>query len=875
MAALLGAALGTGRPCHASRSAQEVLKIGVVYVSPIAEIGWTKQHSLGVEAIKAAFGDKVELTVIDNIFMPQDAERVFRELAASGNKLIFGTSFSHGTPMQKVAPRFPDVAFEHCSGIVHLPNLGTFEAKYYEGTFVAGAAAGHMSKAGKIGFIGGFPIPDIVGPANALLLGAQSVNPAATCNAIFLNSWFDPGKEKEAANTLVSQGCDVICSMTDTATGVQVAGEHGAWSIGYASDMAKFGAGKQLTAFMLDWTSDYVSAGQGASPPATGSRRCAGTGWPPAWSRWRPTTRPIPADVQAKLKQLEADIGGGKVHPYAGELKDQDGNVKVAAGSVLADADIRGMNWFVDGMIGKLGLSASISRRRRASERPLALPAALRPTSLTLRQDLRRDDPAARAAQHLQALSGRRRQRRHLAVDPAGRDPRGAGRERRRQVDADEDHLRRGAGRCRRDLLGRQADRSAQPGACRARSASGWSSSISRCSRPSPSPRTSRSRSTARFDLARARRRRSASCRSATACRSIPHRRVHDLSVGERQRVEIVRCLLQEPQLLIMDEPTSVLTPQAVEKLFETLRQLAAEGCSILYISHKLDEIRALCDTATVLRGGKVTGTATAEADDVARACPHDDRREAARDASSSPSVPQRRAGRSNVRGLSLPREDPFGIDLDDVSFDVHARRDRRHRRRLRQRPAGADRAAQRRTAAHRRTTRSGSAAQPVGRLDPRAPASARPGLRARGAARPRRGAAHSARRERRCSPPIAWAWSATAWSTERKAARVRQRRHRSSSTSRPAARRRRAQACPAATCRSSSSAARSRCSRSCCSSRSRPGASTSARPRTSARRCSTCAQGRRVLVVSEELDELFEICDRLLVIARAASPRR
>lgn len=347
-----GVALGTGSLATFA-SAEEPLKIGVVYVSPIAEIGWTKQHSLGVDAIRKEFGDKVAITVIDNIFMPQDAERVFRELAASGNQLIFGTSFSHGTPMQKVAPRFPKTAFEHCSGIVHRANLGTFEAKYYEGTFVAGAAGGHMSKSGKIGFIGGFPIPDIVGPANALLLGAQSVNPEVTCNAIFLNSWFDPGKEKEAANTLLSQGCDVICSMTDTATGVQVAGEGGAWSIGYASDMAKFGSGKQLTAFTLDWSSEYLRAAKGV---AEGSWKAEARwdGLAAGVVKMAPYNEAIPADVRAKLKQLEADIAAGKIHPYAGELKDQDGNVKVAAGSVLSDSDIRGMNWFVRGMIGKL-----------------------------------------------------------------------------------------------------------------------------------------------------------------------------------------------------------------------------------------------------------------------------------------------------------------------------------------------------------------------------------------------------------------------------------------------------------------------------------------------------------------------------------------
>ncbi|MFO1069408.1 MAG: BMP family ABC transporter substrate-binding protein [Geminicoccaceae bacterium] len=351
-AGVIGAVAGSGALPRLAL-AQDKVKIGVVYVSPIADVGWTKQHSLGVQAIRDTFGDKVDVTVIDNIFNPQDAERVFRELAGGGNQLIFGTSFSHGTPMQKVAPRFPKVAFEHCSGIVHLPNLGTFEAKYYEGTYVAGAAAGHMSKAAKIGFIGGFPIPDIVGPANALLLGAQSVNPATTCNTIFLNSWYDPGKEKEAANTLVSQGCDVICSMTDTATGVQVAGEKGAWSIGYASDMAPFGNGKQLTAFTLDWSSDYLRAARGViegnwKPEVRWDGLAAGV------VKMAPYNAAIPADVVEKLKQLEKDIGSGKVHPYAGELKDQDGNVKAAAGTILPDADIRSMNWFVAGMIGKL-----------------------------------------------------------------------------------------------------------------------------------------------------------------------------------------------------------------------------------------------------------------------------------------------------------------------------------------------------------------------------------------------------------------------------------------------------------------------------------------------------------------------------------------
>lgn len=335
-------------------SADEKLKVGAVYVSPVSEIGWTKQHSLGIDAIKAEFGDNVELTTIDNIFLPQDAERVFRELASAGNKLVFGTSFSHGTPMQKVAPRFPDVAFEHCSGIKHLNNLGTFEAKYFEGTYIAGITAGHVSKSAKIGFIGGFPIPDIVGPGNALLRGAQSVNPDITCNVIFLNSWFDPGKEKEAAKTLIAQGCDVICSMTDTATGVQVAGENNVWSVGYASDMSQFGNGKHLTAFTLNWVPVYVDA----------AKRVAAGSWATS-ERWlglgddvvqmSPFNANLSAEAVAAAEKARADIIAGTLHPFAGELKDQSGAVRAEAGSVLADGDIRSINWFVEGMIGNLG----------------------------------------------------------------------------------------------------------------------------------------------------------------------------------------------------------------------------------------------------------------------------------------------------------------------------------------------------------------------------------------------------------------------------------------------------------------------------------------------------------------------------------------
>lgn len=335
-------------------SAQEVLKIGQVNASPAAEIGWSKQHALGIEAIKAKFGDRVEVTVVDNTFLPQDAERVFRDLAARGHKLIFGTSFSLGQPMQRIAPQFPDVAWEHCSGIVHLANLGTFEAKYYEGMYVAGIAAGHMTKTGKLGFVGGFPIPDIVGPGNAFLIGARTVNPAITCNVVFLNSWFDPGKEKEAAQALMAQGADVILGMTDTGVCVQAAQEAKVWSVGYASDLSSFGPDSQLTSVVLDWSSDYVGPTQ----------KVLDGNWV-AESRWdglaggvvtlAPFNAAIPEDVRAKLDAAVEGVKSGSIQPYAGEIKDNQGNVIVEAGKVLPDEAVRGINWLADGMIGTLG----------------------------------------------------------------------------------------------------------------------------------------------------------------------------------------------------------------------------------------------------------------------------------------------------------------------------------------------------------------------------------------------------------------------------------------------------------------------------------------------------------------------------------------
>lgn len=351
MAATMAAGTWSSLGSANGASAQQLLRIGVAYISPPAEVGWTRQHSLAVEAIRAEFGDRVEIVAVDNVFEPQHAELVFRDLAANGFHLIFGTSFVHGQPMQTVAAEFPAVAFENCAPGITLENLGTFEARYYEGAFVAGVAAGRMTQTGRIGFISPFPVPDFVAAANAFLLGARSVNAEAVCEAVFLQSWFSPEEERAAVARLIEQDCDVICPMTDSAAGVLAAEELGAWTIGYASDMVMFAPERHLTAFTLDWSSVYLSA----------ARAVVAGDWK-AEARWQgfaegvvamaPYSDAMPEEVQSELAKVEADVASGALHPFGGEIRDRQGDVRVAAGSVLADAGIRAMDWYVEGMIG-------------------------------------------------------------------------------------------------------------------------------------------------------------------------------------------------------------------------------------------------------------------------------------------------------------------------------------------------------------------------------------------------------------------------------------------------------------------------------------------------------------------------------------------
>jgi basic membrane protein A and related proteins len=347
------AVVAAGGLACAAPAAADPIKVGFIYVSPIGDAGWTFQHDQGRREMEKALAGKVETKYIENVPEGADAERVIRELATSGTKVIFATSFGYMNYMERVSKQFPNVVFEHATGYKRGKNLGTYNARFYEGRYVTGVIAGRMTKSNILGYVAAFPIPEVLQGINAFTRGARSVNPKVEVRVIWTNSWYDPGKERDAANTLISQNADVLTHHTDSTAVVQTAEEKGKWAIGYHSDMSKYGPKAHLTATTHQWGAFYTK---------TVSDVIAGT-WKPTnvWGGFKegmiklaPLNPAIPASVKAEATKLEAELTAGKFHPFAGPVKDQDGKERVAAGQVMSDDDLGKMNYFVEGVASKL-----------------------------------------------------------------------------------------------------------------------------------------------------------------------------------------------------------------------------------------------------------------------------------------------------------------------------------------------------------------------------------------------------------------------------------------------------------------------------------------------------------------------------------------
>lgn len=351
-AAIAGASTALGG-LSAAR-AEELLKVGVVLQGPVSDTGWNSFHDRATKAMEAALSGRLKATVLENIDQPQDAERVFRQLAVQGHKLIIGSTFSQYATLKKLSPTLRQAHFECCAGIDITNNLGVFEARSYEGTYLTGIAAGKATKTNVLGWVGAFPVPQVNYNLNGFVLGARSVNPDVVCKVVWVNSWNDPAKEKDAVSALISQGADVISGSPNTPVQGLAAEEKGVWAIGSTGDFSKYVKKAQLTSFELDWSPAYIEAAKGVLD---------GT-WQPA-ARWRGlgpdgfvkvTTHSadLPEDVRAMMAEAEKGIIAGTRHPFAGPIKDNEGKERVAAGATLPDESLRGLDWLVEGVQGTL-----------------------------------------------------------------------------------------------------------------------------------------------------------------------------------------------------------------------------------------------------------------------------------------------------------------------------------------------------------------------------------------------------------------------------------------------------------------------------------------------------------------------------------------
>jgi len=329
------------------------LKIGFIYLGPVGDFGWTYQHEVGRQGLVKALGDKIDTTYLENVNEGPDSERSIEQLARTGHQLIFTTSFGYMDPTIKVASRYPKVDFEHATGFKRAANVSTYSGRFYEGRYIQGQIAAKMSKKGVLGYIVSFPIPEVISGINATMLGAQSIKPDIKVKIIWVNTWFDPGKEADAAKALLDQGADVIMQHTDSPAPMQIASERGKLAFGQDSEMIKFGPKAQLTSILDTWAPYYIARVK-AQLDGTWKEEDTWGGLETKMFAMAPYTN-MPDDVKKMAEDTETALAAGKLQPFNCPVMGQDGKaVECKGGDHLADGQVLGMNFYVKGIDDKL-----------------------------------------------------------------------------------------------------------------------------------------------------------------------------------------------------------------------------------------------------------------------------------------------------------------------------------------------------------------------------------------------------------------------------------------------------------------------------------------------------------------------------------------
>ncbi|MEZ5645169.1 MAG: BMP family ABC transporter substrate-binding protein [Burkholderiaceae bacterium] len=340
-------------PAAAEAPKAEPIKAAWVYVGPVGDAGWTFAHDLGRKAAEAHFGDGLQTTFVESVPEGADAERVIRDLAQQGNQIVFATSFGYMEPMLKVAADFPNVKFEHATGYKTADNMRIYDASFYQDTYMAGVIAGNMTKTGTLGFVGSFPIPEVLRNINAFMLGAQSVNPKVTMKVVWVNTWFDPPKESEAAQSLINQGADVLLQNTDSTAVLQTAEKNGKFAFGWDSDMSAFAPGAHLASAVANWGPYYIQAIEELKGGSWATKRTV-WGVKEGLNDLVKISDKVPAEVVAKVDEIKAGLKAGTFEPFTGPIMDNTGKEVLAAGTVSDQAFRDGINFFVKGIEGKV-----------------------------------------------------------------------------------------------------------------------------------------------------------------------------------------------------------------------------------------------------------------------------------------------------------------------------------------------------------------------------------------------------------------------------------------------------------------------------------------------------------------------------------------
>ena len=347
-------ALSASSAAPAAPPASGQLNVAFAYVGPVGDGGWTFAHDNARKALEKEFGDKIKTTFVEKVPESADAERVFRDLVGQKNTLVFGTTFGYMEPMLKVAADSKNVKFEHATGYKTAENMRTYDSRTYEGAYMAGVIAGGMTKANTLGVVGSIPIPEVIRNINSFTLGAQSVNPNVKTKVVWINSWFDPPKETEAATALIDGGADVLFQNTDSSAVLQAAGKAGKYAFGWDSDMSSYAPKAHLASAIINWAPYYIKATKEALDGTW--KGGSGTWWGVKEGAIDLVSinEAVPAEIKTKAEGVKAGLKDGSFVIWKGPIVDQGGKEMLAAGAVADDKFLGGLNFYVKGVEGKI-----------------------------------------------------------------------------------------------------------------------------------------------------------------------------------------------------------------------------------------------------------------------------------------------------------------------------------------------------------------------------------------------------------------------------------------------------------------------------------------------------------------------------------------